>query len=174
MGFCHRCPKFVLVHFVLPIKRYWGSKFVTDRQTNSLTPFCLPPQPVSFNLCRSNLAAEFWPQHYAASILALNFFKPGCNLRKYAYNLLCKWRVGTIGKISIFYANVPFTQKFMQPIYVSCTQPLTPFHNFDSFFDASSLDRIKMTKKRLEIDPKKLTMANLYVGTRPKLHNDKH
>ena len=49
--------------------------------------------------------------------------KPGCDLCKYVHNSLRKWRKRKNRKISIFYANAPFTQTFTQPIYVSRTQP---------------------------------------------------
>ena len=51
--------------------------------------------------------------------------KPWCDLCKYAHNLLRKWRVRKNRNFLYFYANAPFTQTFMQPIYVSRTQPLT-------------------------------------------------
>ena len=43
-----------------------------------------------------------------------------------------------------------------------------------TIYEASSLDRIKMTKNRLEFDQKKLTTTNLNVGTWPKLHKDEY
>ena len=41
-----------------------------------------------------------------------------------------------------------------------------------NFIEASLLDRIKMTKNRIEFDQKNLTMTNLNIGTWLKIHTD--
>ena len=41
-------------------------------------------------------------------------------------------------------------------------------------FEASLLDRIKVTKNRLKFDRIKMTTTNVNIGTWPKLYNDEH